>query len=168
MITVEDTQAPELSSTPIDITVDCGNIPLAPIVTAKDNCVRTCFTGNGDSETNQGVGNPTRALGAPNNLYSVIAFGDWQEIDLTDIVPAGEIIEIIITRHNSVGRVEITGSLNGTSFNSPLLYGNGVIPAPAPIANFEVINYIVNCLKAFSSPYFRISPSIMSHKVIYN
>lgn len=38
IITVEDNNAPILSSIPTDITLECGNIPAAPNVTATDNC----------------------------------------------------------------------------------------------------------------------------------
>jgi gliding motility-associated-like protein/uncharacterized repeat protein (TIGR01451 family) len=38
MITITDSEAPVLSATPQDITVDCANIPTAATLTATDNC----------------------------------------------------------------------------------------------------------------------------------
>jgi hypothetical protein len=38
IISVEDATAPILSGVPSDITVECDNVPSAPIVTATDNC----------------------------------------------------------------------------------------------------------------------------------
>ncbi len=38
VISSSDTEAPVLSETPMDMTVDCGNIPAAANITATDNC----------------------------------------------------------------------------------------------------------------------------------
>ncbi|MCC6463333.1 MAG: HYR domain-containing protein [Saprospiraceae bacterium] len=38
LITVQDTQAPEFNSPPVNLTVNCANIPGVPALTAQDNC----------------------------------------------------------------------------------------------------------------------------------
>ena len=38
VITIQDNVAPTLSSTPADVTIQCGTVPVAPNMTATDNC----------------------------------------------------------------------------------------------------------------------------------
>ncbi len=39
VITSSDTEAPVLSATPVDMTVECGEVPNPPTITATDNCI---------------------------------------------------------------------------------------------------------------------------------
>ncbi|MDJ0735200.1 MAG: hypothetical protein QNJ47_14240 [Nostocaceae cyanobacterium] len=117
-----------------------------PICPAGDTLVSS--SGNADSQTNTGVGNPNNALGTPNNNYADLRASDVLTLDLTDSVPENAIVAITITRGNDNGRVTIEASSDGTNFSGAEVYGNPgnvntTIPATVASGTFETINYTV-------------------------
>jgi len=139
-IVVNDTEEPIFVSPPENITVSCEDIPDEPEIVTTDNCDNLiCTTEYAISETNQGAGSSSRVIGAPDGLYSIIAFGDWQILEFESSLTAGTIINIVITRHNNPGRVEIGSSTTNdiNSFTDFIQYGN-TIGSPT-FRDFETI-----------------------------
>ncbi len=76
-ITVQDTQAPELSDEPDDMTVDCGPVPPAPTITATDDCddqVDVVYTENIEPGLDLGTYTYTRIWTATDDCGNTVSY----------------------------------------------------------------------------------------------
>ena len=136
-ITIEDTQAPELSSMPVSIMLDCDDeIPAPAIVTASDNCdnnvevvyTETCLGDCPvDGESNCDLLTPVRPVGNPCAYpvdWAMALFGMPSAHKWYQLIPgSGTLV------HNLDGSLTLTGSLvnaynAGCGFNFNVTFAN--------------------------------------------
>ncbi|MEM7127905.1 MAG: hypothetical protein AAF702_16345 [Chloroflexota bacterium] len=156
-ITVIDATKLPAGGTTVDLTLtvddDQGNTSAAEIVRINitiDCGAGTLISGNADVvATNSGVNNPDNALGAPDDTnYATVANGDSFVLDLTDTIPGGETIDLILWKTAAAGAVNVSASPDNISFSVPG-------PPLAPI-NEDVYETVTYTIPAGGARYIRI------------
>ena len=101
-------------------------------------CETTITSGYVTSHSNAGTLDPDNTLGAPDGLYANLAAGDVITTQFSDLVPAGETINITITRNNAGGDCNIEASADGVNFSGLVSYN---LASGASLQSLETLPY---------------------------
>jgi hypothetical protein len=135
-ITVQDTQAPVISASPTDVTVECNAVPVAAVLTATDNCDTPAVTyaevrTNGNCPSNYiltRTWTSTDASGNTSSKTQVITVQDTQAPVLS-VAPASVTVECdavpvaaILTATDNCDAPVVVYNESRTNGNSPSNY----------------------------------------------
>ncbi|MEM7127901.1 MAG: SdrD B-like domain-containing protein [Chloroflexota bacterium] len=106
-----------------------------PVTTPSCAAGETPVFGYADVRDNNGAANPDNALSSPDGTFALLAGGDNIELDLSDTIPAGETIYVILAKANTNGNADIGSSLVDSGYGDLITFNSG------NVGEFQTIQY---------------------------